>query len=114
MATSVPVDEATKARLERLQSEIERETGRSVSQRALLTRMIEREYESRDALVDEFRDDGGDHVEEDEFDDEWEGLSDEEIERWLSGTSDWGTETTEAEIDEILYEREVTSEFDDE
>ncbi len=120
MATTVPVDEATKARLDRLQSEIERETGRSVSQRALLTRMIEREYESRDALVDEFRDDGDegvdgdDHVDGDGSDDEWEGLSDEEIERWLSGTSDWGTETTEAEIDEILYEREVTSEFDDE
>lgn len=41
-ATSVPVDERTKARLERLRGTIERETGRTVSQRELLARLVER------------------------------------------------------------------------
>ena len=43
-----------------------------------------------------------------------DALSEDEIGQWLSGTSDWGMETTEGEIDEILYDREPLSEFDDE
>lgn len=98
---SVPVDEETKAELERLRSEIERETGQSISHEELLAQLVQRGFESRSELMGS-------------ADDDWEGLSDEEIERFLSGTSDWGVETTEAEIDEILYEEEVLSEFDDE
>lgn len=88
--TSVKMDEETKSRLEELQAEIKLETGRKVTQQELLDRIVSDAYGSRDDLVDSFRD-------------EWEGLSEEEIERWLSGTSDWGFETTEAEIDDVLY-----------
>jgi hypothetical protein len=79
-----------------------------VTQREVLERVVEQGFESPEAVVDSFRvgSEGGD--------DEFEGLTDEEIERWLSGTSDWGVETDESEIDEILYEREILSEFDEE
>lgn len=100
MATSVKVDETTKDRLETLQAEIKLETGRKVTQQELLDRLVEHGIEAKTDIIDSFRDD-------------FDGLSDEEIEQYLSGTSDWGVETTEAEIDEILYEKEVLSEFDD-
>jgi len=105
---SVPVDERTKAMLGKLQQRIERETGRDVTQRDVLERVVEQGFESPQAVVDSFQSDP------EPTDDDFEGLSDEEIERWLSGTSDWGVETSESEIDEILYEGEVLSEFDDE
>jgi hypothetical protein len=107
---SVPVDEQTKAMLGELQERIERETGRAVTQREVLERVVEREFESQESLVDSFRTGS----EPDDDGEEFEGLSDVEIERWLSGTSDWGVETDESEIDEILYEREILSEFDEE
>lgn len=92
MATSVKMAEDTKSRLEALQAEIKLETGRKVTQQELLERLVDRAYESRDEFIDSFRDD-----------DDWEGLSEDEIERALSGTTDWGVETTEADIDETLY-----------
>lgn len=92
MATSVKMDEDTKSRLEELQALVKLRTGRKVSQQALLDRLVEQAYESREAFVESFR-----------VDDEWEGLSEEEIERWLSGTTDWGVETTEDDVDEVLY-----------
>ena len=92
MATSVKMDEHTKSRLEELQAEIKLETGRKVTQQELLDRLVDRAFDSKEEFVDSFREG-----------DEWEGLTEEEIERWLSGTTDWGVETTEEEIDEILY-----------
>lgn len=94
MATSDPVSEETKARLERLQSEIERETGKSVTQQDLLDRIVERELESRDALIASYRDD-------------WDGLSDEEIDQWLSGTAASGNPVDEDDIDTVLYDEEA-------
>lgn len=88
--TSVKMDEHTKSRLEELQAEIKLETGRKVTQQELLDALVERAYASREEVIDSFRDEGPD-------------LTDEEIERWLSGTSDWGVETSEDEIDDILY-----------
>jgi len=92
MATSVKMDEDTKSRLEELQALVKLRTGRKVSQQALLDRLVEQAYESREAFVESFR-----------VDDDWEGLSEAEIERWLSGTTDWGVETSEADVDETLY-----------
>lgn len=92
MATSVKMDEHTKSRLEELQALVKLRTGRKVTQQELLDRLVERAYDSRGAFVESFR-----------GDDDWEGLSDEEIERWLSGTTDWGEDTTEADVDETLY-----------
>ena len=101
MATSVKMDERTKSRLEELQAEIRLETGENVTQQELLDRIVDEAYDSKEELIDSFRDD-----------DEWEGLTEDEIERFLSGTTDWGVETSEEEIDEILYGS--TDEFGDE
>lgn len=92
MATSVKMAADTKSRLEELQAAIKLETGTKVTQQELLDRIVDHAFDSRDDLIDSFRDD-----------DDWEGLSTEEIERFLSGTTDWGVETTEEEVDEILY-----------
>lgn len=94
MATSVKIDEGSKDRLEQLQAEIKLETGRNVTQQELLDRIIEREFESREALVDSFREG-------------FEGLSEEEIEEWLSWTFDAGDPIDEDDIDRILYEEEA-------
>ncbi|MFC7132271.1 MULTISPECIES: hypothetical protein [Salinibaculum] len=91
MATSIKVGEATKDRLERLQAEIKLETGRKVTQQELLDRIVAREFASKDALVDSFRDD-------------WEGLSEEAVEQWLSGTTASGDPVAEEDIDTVLYE----------
>ncbi|MFP9191559.1 hypothetical protein [Natronosalvus vescus] len=90
MSTSVKVTDRTKSRLEELQAEIRLETGKNVTQQALLERIVSETYESKAALIDSFRD-------------EFESPSEAEIDQWLSGTSDWGIETTEEEIDDVLY-----------
>lgn len=97
MATSVKIAEANKDRLEQLQAEIKLETGTKVTQQELLNRIIEREFESRAALVDSFRDD-------------FEGLSESEVDRFLSGTAASGDPIDEDDIDRILYEEEASPE----
>ncbi|WP_255193357.1 hypothetical protein [Natronobeatus ordinarius] len=90
MSTSVKVTDRTKDCLEKLQAEIRLETGRKVTQQELLERIVTDTYESRAEVIDSFRD-------------EFEPLSDEETERWLSGTVASGVETDEDDIDDILY-----------
>ena len=90
MTTSVKVGDAAKDRLERLQAEIKLETGRSVSQQELLDRLIDRQFESREALVDAYRD-------------EWDALSEAEIEQVLSGAGSWGGGEP-ADLDEVRYD----------
>lgn len=90
MSTAVRMGEGAKDRLEELQALVKLETGRQVTLIELLDRIVEHGYEDRDAIVDDFR--------EPDL-----PLSEEEKERFFSGTSDWGVETTEEEIDEILY-----------
>jgi len=92
MSTSVKVTDTTKSRLEELQAEIRLETGQNVTQQELLERIVTDSYESKEALIESFRD-------------EFEPLSDAEIDRWLAGGSDWGVETSEDEIDDVLYGR---------
>ena len=92
MATSVKMDERTKSRLEELQALVKLATGRKVSQQELLDRLVQQAYDSREAFVESFR-----------TDDEWDGLSEEEIERWLSGTTASGSAIDEEDIDEVLY-----------
>jgi len=98
---SVPIDERTKARIRELCEEIEAETGREVSERAVVERVFERQFESRQALVDSFRE------ESDTVDDDFDGLSDEEIERFFAGTSASGDSIEEDDIDRVLYEEEA-------
>jgi hypothetical protein len=95
MATSVKIDEATKDRLEQLQAEIKLETGTKVTQQELLDRIVAREFESKAELIDSYRDD-------------WEGLSEAEIERWLSGTGAWGG-GDDRDHDEMLYGDELVA-----
>lgn len=90
MSTSVKVTNRTKSRLEELQAEIRLETGRKVTQQELLERLVTEPYESKDDVIDSFRD-------------EYESPSADEIDRWMSGTIDSGVETDEDDIDEILY-----------
>ncbi|WP_158855467.1 hypothetical protein [Halorhabdus sp. CUG00001] len=97
MTTSVKIATNTKDKLEQLQAEIKLETGRKVTQQELLDRLVRHGFDSKGALIDSFRDD-------------FEGLSEAEIEQFLSGTSDWGMETSEAEVDRILYEEEPLDE----
>ncbi|GAA0667546.1 hypothetical protein ACFQDG_04915 [Natronoarchaeum mannanilyticum] len=93
MSTSIKISERAKSRLEELQAEIRLETGTKVTQQELLDRLVEESYESKDELVDSYRDD-------------FDGLSEEEIERWMSGTVASENPVDEDEIDEVLYDDE--------
>lgn len=90
MATSVKMDEETKSRLERLQAEIRLETGRQVTQQAILARLVESAVESKVDLIDSFREDRV-------------PVSDAEREAFHRGTIASGVETSEEDIDDILY-----------
>lgn len=90
MATSVKMDEETKDRLELLQAEIKQQTGKQVTQQALLARLVDTAYESRDDVVDSFRD-------------KTVPLSEDERAAMQQGRFHSGTETTEEDIDKILY-----------
>lgn len=88
---SVKIGDSAKSRLEELQAHIKLETGRKVTLKRLLEVLIEHGYETRDELADHFEEE------------EWTPLTEEEIERFHSGTESWGLETSHEEIDEILY-----------
>ena len=90
MATAVKVDENAKSRLEELQAEIRLRTGTNVTQQALLTRLIDDAYDSRDDVIDSFRD-------------STVPLSETEKAAMGRGRFESGSETTESDIDEILY-----------
>jgi len=97
MATSVKIEMGTKDKLEQLQAAIKLETGKKVTQQELLDRIVEREFDSKESLIDSFRDD-------------FEGLSEAEIEQFLSGTFASGSAIGEEDIDRILYEEEALDE----
>ena len=90
MATTVKVDEDAKSRLEELQAEIRLRTGRNVTQQELLTRIIDGAYESRDEVVDSFRE-------------STVPLSEDEKETMRRGRFRSGVETDEGDIDDALY-----------
>lgn len=90
MATAVKMDTETKSRLEELQAEIKLKTGKKVTQQEILARLVETAVESRSEFIDSFRDSK-------------RSLSDEEVKRFNEGTIASGEETTEDDIDEILY-----------
>lgn len=90
MSKAVKVDEDAKSRLEELQAEIRLQTGQSVTQQELLSRLIDDAYESREEVVDSFRE-------------STVPLSEEEVAAFFEPTFDSGVETDEEDIDEILY-----------
>lgn len=90
MATSVKMDDDTKARLERLQAEIRLQTGKRVTQQDILARLVERAIDSKAELVDSFRE-------------ERVPVPDDEREAFHDGMVSSGETTTEADIDDVLY-----------
>ena len=90
MTTAVKVEDDAKSRLEELQAEIRLRTGHRVTQQALLSRLIDDAYESREAVIDSFRDE---HV----------PLTEAEIARMREGRISSGRRTEEDDIDETLY-----------
>ncbi|MFB6124501.1 MAG: hypothetical protein ABEJ59_00910 [Halanaeroarchaeum sp.] len=90
MSTAVRMSETAKNRLEKLQARIRLETGRKVTQQAILERLVNDAYETSEEFVASFRETAV-------------PLSPDDIERLQRGRIDSGTETTEANIDEILY-----------
>lgn len=91
MATSVKMDEETKAQLERLQAEIRLETGNRVTQQEILTRVVEQAIESKSELIDSFRE-------------ERVPVSSEQRAAFHDGMVSSGKTTSEDDIDDILYE----------
>ena len=90
MVPAVEVDADAKARLEELQAEIRLRTGTKVTQQDLLSRLIDDAYESRDAVIDSFRDSPL-------------PLSAAECEAMQRGRISSGVETDEDDVDDILY-----------
>lgn len=90
MPQAVKVDEGAKSRLEELQAEIRLRTGQSVTQQELLTRLIDDAYESRDEVIDSFRE-------------STVPLSAAEKAAMRDGRFSSGVETDEADVDETLY-----------
>ncbi|MFC4986884.1 MULTISPECIES: hypothetical protein [Saliphagus] len=90
MATAVKVDEGAKSRLEELQAEIRLRTGKTVTQQDLLTRLIDDAYESRDAVIDSFRE-------------ATVPLTDAEKDAMRRDRFRSGVETDESDIDDVLY-----------
>lgn len=91
MTTSITIDEETKARLERLQAEISRQTGGHVSEREVLAELLEAALDSPDEIIDAFR---SDRV----------PLSDDERSAFHEGRISSGESTDEEMIDDTLYD----------
>ena len=90
MATAVKIEDEAKSRLEELQAEIRLRTGESVTQQELLTRLIDDAYESREDVIDSFRE-------------STVPLSEAKKDAMQAGRISSGVETDEEDIDEILY-----------
>jgi len=90
MTTAVKVEEEAKNRLEELQAEIRLRTGQSVTQKELLTRLIDDAYESRQEVIDSFRQ-------------STVPVSPDEKAALKQGRFSSGVETDEDDLDEILY-----------
>lgn len=90
MTTAVKIDDGAKSRLEELQAEIRLRTGRSVTQQDLLSRLIDDAYESREDVIDSFRETKV-------------PLTDAEKEAMQQRRISSGRETDEEDVDDILY-----------
>lgn len=90
MSTAVKMDEEAKSKLEELQAEIRLKTGRKVTQQEILAELIHSTVDARSEFIDSFRDGK-------------EALSDAEFTRFNTGRIASGVETTEEDIDDILY-----------
>lgn len=76
-----------------LQTEIESETGHIVTEQELLERLVDTVYESRSEFIESLRN-------------EWDELSDEDIDELLSESSEPGDLIDEDEIDDLISRSE--------
>lgn len=84
------MDEEAKSKLEELQAEIRLKTGQNVTQQEILSALIQSAVDARSEFIDSFRDGTT-------------ALSEPELEAFNQGRVASGVETTEADIDDILY-----------
>jgi len=90
MSTAVKMDEDAKSKLEELQAEIRLKTGNKVTQQELLSTLIQSAVDSRAEFIDSFRDGTV-------------ALNETELEAFNRGKIASGVETTEDDIDDVLY-----------
>jgi hypothetical protein len=90
MATAVKMDAETKSLLEELQAEIKLKTGTKVTQQELLARLVKSAIESRGEFIDSSRDSPT-------------APSEEELAAFNEGQISSSVETSEEDIDDILY-----------
>ena len=83
------MDDETKSRLEELQAEIKLETGEKVTQEELLRKIVEHAISTKSEVIDEYE--------------KTVPADESEIEEFHSRISSSGVETSEEDVDEILY-----------
>lgn len=92
MATAIRVSDETKELLDRLQARITLDTGEKPTLGNLVEKLAMLGFEERERLARELGV-------------AWRPMTDEEFEAWQEDfTQDWGVETSEEEIDRVLYE----------
>lgn len=94
MGTTVRVREEDKEKLERLRAMATLSSGQKISQERLLGALLDDALSHGESFLAESFGRG-------------RPLSEKEFERLLSLVSDWGVETSSAEIDQVLYGRTV-------
>jgi len=90
MSTSVKMDEETKSRLEELQAKVKIETGEKVTQQELLSAIVEHALSTEQEVIEEFRE-------------TTVPASEDEVKAFHDSISSSGKETTEEDVDEVLY-----------
>lgn len=88
MPTTVRIQDEDKAILDALQARYLLATGKRISLDELLHRLVELAQEHADAII---------------LEDDAPVLSAREVRAFLAGSTDWGIETSEEDIDKFLY-----------
>jgi len=90
VTTTVHIDDETRSLLTELQTEIERETGTAATEREILAKLVRVAADGQTELVDSSRE-------------TLRSVSEETVDAFNSGMFASDVETSEADIDEILY-----------
>lgn len=90
MTATVNIDRETKSKLEELQAEIKLKTGTKVTPQEVLSRLVQSAIDARSEFIDSFRDGKV-------------ALTATEVKQFNEGRISSGIETTEDDIDDILY-----------
>jgi len=96
MSTSVKLNQADKAKLDKLQALVTLKSGGKITQQEILSTLIEEAMRSGDQFAERIA------VQD-------APIPDEQYERVLSLVEDWGVETSWKDVDRILYGRKKRS-----